>query len=253
MLLPPVPMLVLILWGCAWRVRKPLLGWALVLLGAAGIWASCTRVVGDALIRDVLKPPPALALSQLDAWKANPEHAQKVAVIVLGGGVRSQAPEFGHATLTAEAAARLRYGLWVASQAGLRVGYSGGAGYAAADTLREAHMAAQLAKDEHGVRLSWVEDASRDTRENAALTLPLLKAQGIEEVVLVTHDWHMPRSVRAFEQAATRMGYRVRIIPAPMDMSAERELPLDHYLPGPRGYERTHDAIHEIVGLLMGA
>ena len=44
--------------------------------------------------------------------------------------------------------------------------------------------------------LRWTEDRSRDTRENAAATVALLRAAGVRQIVLVTHASHMPRAMR---------------------------------------------------------
>ena len=50
---------------------------------------------------------------------------------------------------------------------------------------------------------------SRDTRENAARTLALLKPAGIDHIVLVTHGYHMPRALRAFTRSG-RPGHQGR-------------------------------------------
>ena len=56
-----------------------------------------------------------------------------------------------------------------------------------------------------------LEDASRNTRENAMLTVPLLNAKPGERWLLVTSAWHMPRSVGSFRKAG------VDVIPYPVD------------------------------------
>ena len=61
---------------------------------------------------------------------------------------------------------------------------------------------AEVARDEFGLTLRWVEPASRDTHENAVDTLALLQPAGVREVVLVTHGAHMPRALREFRAAA---------------------------------------------------
>ena len=66
---------------------------------------------------------------------------------------------------------------------------------------------------EFGRPLKFVEDDSRDTRENAARTLALLRPIGIRHIVLVTHGWHMPRALKAFETAAAGSGIRYIVPP----------------------------------------
>ena len=83
--------------------------------------------------------------------------------------------------------------------------------------------------------------------------MPLLKAQGYERIVLVTHGFHMRRAVAAFERAAARAGQRLTVVPAPMAMSVF-ENPIDTgLLPSAEGYEATRIVIHEWLGRLMGA
>jgi len=47
----------------------------------------------------------------------------------------------------------------------------------------------------------FVEDRSRNTRENATLSLPLARAHGWKSVVLITSAVHMPRSAAVFRRA----------------------------------------------------
>ncbi|OYU85860.1 MAG: hypothetical protein CFE45_25300 [Burkholderiales bacterium PBB5] len=73
-------------------------------------------------------------------------------------------------------------------------------------------------------------------------------------VVLVTHGWHMRRSLRAFEQEAVRQGAHLQIQPSPMGMPARSEaVTALHWLPSPEGYRRVHQALREYIGLLAGA
>ena len=65
----------------------------------------------------------------------------------------------------------------------------------------EAAIADRIAREEFGLPLRWREDRSRDTRENAAASVRLLRAAGVRRIVLVTHAWHMPRALRAFQEA----------------------------------------------------
>ena len=76
--------------------------------------------------------------------------------------------------------------------------FSGGVGWAQQGSTSEARVAAKIAAEEFGRPLRWVEDDSRDTRENAAKTIALLKPAGIQHIVLVTHGYHMRRALRAF-------------------------------------------------------
>ena len=56
---------------------------------------------------------------------------QVQAIVVLGGGVNSQAQEYGQPTLAPEAMARLLYGDYLSRSGHLPIAYSGGKGWAA--------------------------------------------------------------------------------------------------------------------------
>src|SRR5690606_32234594 len=56
---------------------------------------------------------------------------QVQAIVVLGGGVQAQAPEYGEAQPGPHTLQRLRYGAWLARQTGKPLGFAGGIGWAA--------------------------------------------------------------------------------------------------------------------------
>jgi uncharacterized SAM-binding protein YcdF (DUF218 family) len=63
------------------------------------------------------------------------------------------------------------------------------------------------------------EGLSRNTRENAANSLPLVQAVGAKRVLLVTSALHMPRAVKTFTRAWAGAG--VELIPAPTDVEPD--------------------------------
>jgi uncharacterized SAM-binding protein YcdF (DUF218 family) len=101
--------------------------------------------------------------------------------------------------------------------------------------------------------LRWTETRSRDTNENASMTLQLLKADGIEHIVLVTHYFHMRRAVAAFERAAQRSSVSLRITTAPMGSDERGPPSLADWLPSRGGYQSVNIALHEWLGRLAGA
>jgi uncharacterized SAM-binding protein YcdF (DUF218 family) len=106
---------------------------------------------------------------------------------------------------------------------------------------------------EFGHPLRWTETQSRDTNENAMLTLPLLKAQGIEHIVLVTHGFHMRRALAAFERASQRASIRLKVTPAPMGMEGSYRVEAADWLPSRGGFEMVNIALHEWLGRVGGA
>lgn len=249
LLMPPVPFLLLTLAGARLMFRRRLLAWLLVLLGTLGIWLSCTTAVGHLLNQGLLKPPRALNQGDLAELKRAP----KTALVVLGSGRRALAPEYGVSTLNASSVERLRYGIWLSRATDLPLGYSGGIGHGAPDGHTEAEIAARITEREFGHRLRWQEGRSRDTRENALFTVAMLQAQGIEHIVLVTHGYHMKRSLRNFTRAVPAGGAALRVTAAPLGVRAGGPLVAGDWLPTARGFEDTRAVLHEWLGLLAGA
>jgi uncharacterized SAM-binding protein YcdF (DUF218 family) len=251
LMLPPVPWLLLMLIGAGQVRRRPWWGGALLAAGAAAIWLSSTVAVGEALQRALLPSAPALSGQDLKDLRARRDAA--TAIVVLGGGRQTHAPEYGGPNLNETTMARLRYGLWLARETGLPVAFSGGSGHAQAAGPSEAEIAASIAARDFDRPLKWTESDSRDTRENARRTVALLQADGISRIVLVTHGWHLPRALRAFEQAIAQRGGGIAVTPAPMGLASDELTPLLRWLPGSAGFKATRQTLHEAAGLLLGA
>jgi uncharacterized SAM-binding protein YcdF (DUF218 family) len=265
--LPPFPLLLLILLGARLMFRRRLLAWLMVLLGCSGLWLMACEGTGILLTQWLLKPPPALTPQQVTEIKRSP----KTAIVVLGGGRRVYAPEYGTSTLHWRSLERLRYGIWLSRESGAPVAYSGGIGWGGNGGQTEADSAARVAERDFGRPLRWLENTSRDTRENALKTVALLRPQGIEHIVVVTNDYHMPRALANFEraqvqaatqpttqataQAATPAGAaaRLRVTAAPMGQSSNTHVQGVDFLPSVRGYDKTWVVLHELLGNLIGA
>ena len=179
------------------------------------------------------------------------KRAPKTAIVVLGGGRRELAPEYGVSSLKPRSIERLRYGLWLARETGLPVAFSGGVGHGAIAGASEAEIAGRIAEREFGRPLRWTETESRDTRENAQRTVALLRPQGIEQIVVVTEGYHMPRALDHFANAVA--GSRLRITAAPMALPSGGRLRAADWLPSPRAAEDVWLVLHEFWGRLAGA
>lgn len=243
MALPPAaPLLLasvgLLLW------RKKALGGLLCGLALGGLWLLCCNAVAVWLAQHILPQvsflPPATAGAAL--------HARQVqAVVVLGGGVRAFAPEYGAAQPTADTATRLRYGVWLARQSQLPLAFAGGVGWANSGTATpsEGSVARAAVTQDYGMALRWVDDQSRDTAENAAKLHALLARDGVQRIALVTQAWHMPRAQQAFERA----GFTVT--PAPTDFTLPQQRSLLEWLPTAQGLQSSREVIREWLGLRM--
>jgi uncharacterized SAM-binding protein YcdF (DUF218 family) len=199
LLLPP---LVLVLGAAlggllAWRGWRP--GGLLVMALAALQLLLATPAVSGRLLESLERgigpvPPGAPAAA---------------AIIVLGAEGQATAEGLMPGPLTLE---RLRAGAALHRRTGLPLLVTAGVVVADTPPLAEA-MARSLAED-FAVPVAWREKAARDTRENAALSVALLRGAGIEAAHLVTHAWHLPRAMEAF----ARLGFVVH--PAPVNPPA---------------------------------
>jgi uncharacterized SAM-binding protein YcdF (DUF218 family) len=248
LLLPPVPLLLLMLIGARLILPRRGLGWFVILLSVTLLWLSACTGSAQLLSQFALHPPAALTSDRIKELKAT---KTPTAIIVLGGGLEPFAPEYGVSNLYAPSLERLRYGVWLSRETGLPLGFSGGLGFAQPDAKPEAQIAAQIAASEFGRPLKFIEDDSRDTRENAARTLALLRPLGIRHIVLVTHGWHMPRAQKAFETAAAGSG--IRIEAAPMGLARNTETPTLQWLPSAKGTTDVRNILRELLGRLAGA
>jgi uncharacterized SAM-binding protein YcdF (DUF218 family) len=145
-------------------------------------------VLSNALLRSVYSSGP------LDFTQA--ESAQ--AVVILGGGVRQNAAEFGGDTLGRLTLDRVRYGAVVARKTNLPVLVTGGVVYSGGS---EAALMKQSLQDEFHVHVRWAEATSRNTHENAVKSAEILIPSGIYRIVLVGHSFDMPRAKAEFTAA----------------------------------------------------
>jgi uncharacterized SAM-binding protein YcdF (DUF218 family) len=252
LLLPPVPFLLLVLVGARLMFKRQLLAWLLLLVAVLGLWLCSTTAVSRALTLGALQAPPALTAAEVADIKRNPG---KTAIVVLGGGRRTLAPEYGVSTLNARSVERLRYGIWLSRETGVPVLFAGGVGRGEQQGQTEGDIAKNMAEREFRHPLRWVENQSRDTHENARLSVALLRPQGIERVILVTHAYHLPRALRNFEEAgaAGTNAAPLRTVGAAVGRPVPGPWKLNDWLPSLRGMEETWLALHELLGLLSGA
>jgi len=249
LVMPPVPMLLLALLALGLARRRPRLGRSLGLLAVLATWLVCTPWAGQGLQALLTQPPPALAPERIAALRGAPN----TAILVLGAGRRALLGEYGGPDLTPLTLERLRYGWWLARQTGLPLGYSGGIGHGARDGPTEADVARLVTARDRGVPLRWAEGRSRDTNENARYSVALLQADGITQLVLVTHGFHQRRALAAFQRAVARSGRPLQLVSAPMGLRPAPTGQLSDFLPGADGLGASAIAVHEWLGRLAGA
>jgi uncharacterized SAM-binding protein YcdF (DUF218 family) len=245
-LLPPAPMLLLAAWG-GWRLKHARRGAGWMLGSAlALVWLSGTEAAGE-FLSHFAGQPPLLRPAQVEAMRGRKDGA----ILVLGGGVRRYVPEFGYGRAGDITSERLAYGVWLARRSGWPLGFSGGVGWTAKELQQsEASIVARIAAQDYGLPLRWAEGSSRDTRQNAANTLPLLAQSGVRHIVLVTHEEHMARALRAFEAEAVPLGISVQ--PAPVGLRADARLSFDDWCPSTEGFQRVRYVVYETLARWAG-
>ena len=250
LILPPVPLFALLLVAGWLLSRRGRFGWPLLGVSVALLWLSASTAPAHFVSWLLLPQEPTMHVERIRELRAEAAGRRPFAIVVLGGGVEQLAPEYGTSNLQPYSMERLRYGVWLARQTGAPLAFSGGVGHAQPKSVSEAEVAARIAREEYGRPLKWVEAESRDTRENAARTVALLKPAGVDHIVLVTHWLHMPRALRAFREAA---GSAMRIEAAPMSLAGDTELSALSWVPSNTGFVQMRYALREWLGRLAGA
>ncbi|MFQ5935111.1 MAG: YdcF family protein [Acidiferrobacterales bacterium] len=167
---------------------------------------------------------------------------QAKAIVVLGAGRYAQAPEYGSDTVSRFALERVRYAAYLQRRTGLPILISGGA--PGGERVSEAELMRKVLQRDFKITPRWLETRSRNTMENAILVNHLLKRRGIDQVLLVTHAWHMPRALWAFREAG------LQVIAAPMGFNTlgKRERSIYGYLPTAGGLYWSSVALRERLG-----
>ncbi len=229
-LVPPVG-LILVSAAAAWAaLRYPRLGILVAIVSTSLLYSAALPAVAARLLEEVeIKPPDKLDFSAAQA------------IVVLGGGVhRGDGVEVPD-TLGPRTLERLDFTAHAYRRLNLRVAVSGGLP-PGARTTEAALMKAALEGD-FSVPVTWAEDRSRTTFENALYLKKLLEADHVTNVVVVTNSWHMRRALWSFE----RVG--LHPIPWPAPLTYEDVDGFEDYLPSMGALLGSYHALHEAIGL----
>jgi uncharacterized SAM-binding protein YcdF (DUF218 family) len=168
-------------------------------------------------------------------------------VIVLGGSVDEGVSAARNSVALNESSERLTAAVALARRyPQARLMFTGGSGRLFSEGATEAEIAQKFFIDQ-GVALERIvlEDQSRNTRENATLSLVIAKPQPGDRWLLVTSAFHMPRSIGIFRQ----VGFEVEAYPVDWRTRGSADLlrPFDRLSEGLR---RSDIAMREWVGLI---
>jgi len=154
LILPPTSLLLVATIGIGIGSRLPRVARLLVATGVLGLVVLSIPAVAKLLMQSV-DTSSTLEIAQARTAKA---------IVILGGGVRLDAPEYGGDTLGTLTLERVRYGAHVARLTGLPILVSGGS---VLEGQPEAKLMQASLEDEFGIAVRWVEARSRTTHENA--------------------------------------------------------------------------------------
>ena len=233
LLLPPTGLLLLALIGLAMIRRHPRTGRLLATASVVSLLALSTPIVAGALLRLLDDSPP------IDLAVAKTAQA----IVIPGGGVRRNALEYGGDTLGRLTLERVRYGARLAKQTGLPVLVTGGSVFG--NTVPEAVLMKEALETEYGVPVRWVEERSRNTRENAENSAAMMKAEDIGRVVLVLHAFDVKRAVPLFRDVG------MRVVAAPIGIPRRNGTLVDDLVPGIGALVTSYYACYELAGLMV--
>ena len=239
LILPPGSLLIgLLLALCLWRSR-PRVAAILVAAATLALYLASMPLVAGRLAAALEGGYPAVDASAVAAFGAE-------AIVVLGGGRRLYAPEFGGPTVSTLALARVRYAARLQRATGLPIAVTGGA--VVLPGQAEGTLMAKTLAEDFQVPVRWVEAAARNTAQNARFVHDILAPLGVRRVVVLSHANHLPRAVEMFRD----QGFQV--LPAPTafngNPSAGGRLVLGDLLPSSHALDGTRVALHEHLGLL---
>lgn len=238
LLLPPGGLLLLLLAAWWLRRRAPRLAALCFVLGFGGLWLISLPVAVEWAARALERET---ALNQAE-WPGLAQRAQ--AIVVLGAGREQADPGWGADQPSHIALERLRYASRLAKASGLPILASGGLHYG--EPPSEALLAAEALQRDFSTQTRWLEERSRTTWENALYSAEMLKAAGVERVVLVTSASHMPRSRWCFEQNG------LEVIAAPMGfLGVPNGRPFGGWLPESKAVWQNGLLLNEAVGMLV--
>ncbi|MDD4962672.1 MAG: YdcF family protein [Gallionella sp.] len=230
-LLPPLNLLLLMIVGLVVLKRRPKLGRGLLVSGIALLWLSATPYFAEGAMHWLEKDLKPVSNVSADA------------IVILGCGSYMQAPEYGgQDTVSDNTLLRVRYGAMLYRKTGKPILVTGGAPLGNAGS--EGQQMKAVLEHEFQVPVRWTEDLSNNTLENALFSAKILQAAGIKRIYLVSHAWHLPRSIMVFRQA----GFEV--IPAPTAYTTRYETNLLTFLPNTDALHKSKIFTHEIIGLI---
>ena len=235
LLLPPGSLLVLAIVGLVTLRRWPVVGRSLLAASLVLLYSLSTPFCSG-LLRHSLEKYPALAEADLVG--------DAEAIVVLGADEYSSAPEYGQTDTVGQLSLeRIRYAAWLHRATGGVPLLTAGGKLRRRGTPVGETMATAL-REEFGVPVRWVENASTTTYENTKFSAEILRDAGVGKIYLVTSASHMRRSVATFE------AFGFQVVPAPTNLTPPIGPVIGDFVPRAKSLHHSSFAFYEWIGLV---
>ena len=230
-LLPPFSLVLLLMAGLALHRKRPGMALSLIFLATFALFALSTPWIGGVLRK-------SLEVS-------NPLNLQSIppadAIVVLGGGRRTHAREYGGDTLNSYSLERLRYAARLYHATKLPILATGG--MPGGGSVSEGALMRKVSSEELQTPIRWTEEAALTTWDNARFSAPILKKAGVKRILLVTDAAHLRRAIPLFQQQG------LQVIPAGIHFAGTKINSPLNLLPNASGLRDSHYALHEWLGI----
>lgn len=233
--LPPASLFLLMAIGWLMQRRWPLAGRILGRAALLALLVLCMPAGADLLVAPLERRAVPLASSRGTGAQA---------IVVLAAGRQENAPEYGGTHLPDYIAlARLRYAAHLQHETGLPILVSGG--NRSRDAMHESKAAsmARALREDFRTPVTWIEEQSETTAENALRSRDILRIQGVRRILLVTDAMHMARAEEVFRASG------LEVVAAPTMFFTRRQQDLQGFLPNAEALRRAWYASYEWIGI----
>ena len=231
-LLPPFSLVLLLVAALVLYRKRPRMALSLILFATIALFILSMPWIGGVMRK-------SLEISSPLNWHALPPAD---AIVVLGGGRRTRAPEYGGDTLNSYSLERLRYAARLHRATQLPILATGG--MPGGGSVSEGALLRKVSTEELHTPVRWIEEAALTTWDNARYSAPILKKAGVTRILLVTDAAHLRRAVPLFEQQG------LQVVPAGVHFADTRIDSLLSLLPSASGLRDSHYALHEWLGIV---
>jgi len=127
------------------------------------------------------------------------------AIVILGGRITDNT-NFKKPNLSDNLLERVRFGAFLQRETSLPILVSGKGSH---EKFSEAEIMKRVLEEEFHASVTFVEDESATTKENAQFSLKILEKHNITKIFLVSNSWHLKRAFFLFSKQC----YNIEIIP----------------------------------------